>query len=301
MTLQEAMSSAGSPILNKVMYSIPANLLNKGSEQFTTESRNALRKTFEEYARKVSFSARIKEVREINDFCDGFFNFENWKACRLERVFDNTEMDILLLKELQGGSDALRYRKTQEQRAEQFGMSKNAMQMRIHALEQGKEILGHRVKIEIDGRGRTAYDNTIHPIFCALNLKEAYFLTVELRKTFKGTPFEQLANDISADIYKQLSGYAQDRLRQQIEEAGLGFEQSSIDELIDLRKESRDAIYFLKSGKACVLQMMNGDRYSGRIRTGASGLELEDSEGNRIALPEDPENYTLSVFEPNNT
>ena len=63
MILQEALLSAGNPVLNKVMHDIPANLLNKGSEQFTTESRNALRKTFEEYvneADKVMYDIKKK-------------------------------------------------------------------------------------------------------------------------------------------------------------------------------------------------------------------------------------------------
>lgn len=298
MILREALSSADSLVLKKLLFFVPEELLNTATDQYTTESFKALRKAVEKYARGLSFSARIKEVREINEFCDDYFNYAFPKACRLEQVFDNTEMDILLLKELQGGSDTPRYYQTQAERASQFGMSTNALQTRIHALEEGKGILGHYVKIEIDGRGRTAYDNTIHPVFCALNLKEAYFLTVELRRAFKGTPFEQLANDISADVYKQLSEYARTRLRPQIEEAGQEFEEGSTDALIDLREESRDAIFFLKSGIPCVLQLINGESYIGRIRSGDSGLELEDSAGHCIALPKDSRNYTLKPVEP---
>ena len=297
MTLQEALSVAESPVLRRLPCIVPEKLLNKAPEQYTKESFAALQKTLEGYAAGISFTARITLAREINEFCDEFHNYSFPKMCRLERIFDNTEMDILLLKELQGGSESQRYNQTQAERAAQFGMSTNAMQARIHSLEQGKEILGHHVKIEIDGRGRVAYDNTIHPVFCALNLKEAYFLTVELRRRFKGTPFEQLADDISADIYGQLSEYAKARLQPQIEEAGLEFEQRTPDALVNLREESRDAIFFLKSGIPCILQLMNGDSYTGRIRSGAAGLELEDSAGCHIAVPEDSREYTLRPAE----
>ena len=297
MTLRQVLISTVSPVSEKMLRIVPEELLCKGLEQYTAEMFSALRKVLEVYASEVAFSGRVEIVREINEICDGFFDYTFSKACQLERVFDNTEMDILLLKELQGGSDESRYNQTQADRAEAFGMSTNAMQARIHSLEQGKEILGHYVKIEIDGRGRTAYDNTIHPVFCALNLKEVYFLTVELQKAFKGTAFTQVAHDISTDIYAQLSEYARDRLRPQIEEAGLEFEQGSVDALIGLREERRDAIYFLKSGLPCVLQLANGENYVGRIQSGESGLALEDSAGQRIPLPEDPHDYVLKPVE----
>ena len=297
MTLKQALSTMEAPVLGKLLHIIPNDLLGRNSEQFTSEQFAALREVIERYARQIVYTARIDAVWEINTFSEQFFNNRFRKLCRLERVFDNTEMDILLLKELQGGSDTLRYNQSQEDRAARFGMSTTAMQKRIYNLENGKEILGHYVKINIDGRGRTAYDNTIHPVFLAMNLKEAYFLTVELRKAFKGTHFEKLAMDISADVYGQLSEYGKNSLRTHIEDEGMDFEDPGLESLINLREEGRDAIYFLKSGSPCVLEMLDGRSYTGRIKSCESGLELETQDGNHIPLPDDPNAYSLMPVE----
>ena len=131
MVLREALSSADNPVLKKMILIVPAELLDQSPEQYTPLLFAALRKAIENYVCGFSFSSRIVVARAINDFCDDFFDYAFQKACRLERVFDSTEMDILLLKALQGGSDAERYNQTQAERALQFGMSTNAMQSRI--------------------------------------------------------------------------------------------------------------------------------------------------------------------------
>ncbi len=131
-----------------------------------------------------------------------------------------------------------------------------------------------------------------------MNLKEAFFLTVELRKAFEGTRFEQLASDISSDVYGQLSEYARGTFRTQIEDAGLEYEQPATDRLIDMREESQDVIFFLKSGMLCTLRLRNGKTVTGRIRSGASGLEIISHDGERLALPEDPDEYALMPADP---
>ncbi len=146
MTLQQAVSSMDNPVFDRLIPIIPNEMLGKCAEQFTSEMFSSLRKGIEQYVRGTAYTARIDVAREINAFFDSFFHNDFPKACRLERIFDNTEMDILLLRELQGGSDASRYSYSQESRADRFGMSTNAMQARIHSLERGKEILGHYVK-----------------------------------------------------------------------------------------------------------------------------------------------------------
>ena len=294
MTLHQALSSLDIPMPEKLFSAIPAALQELTADQFTPGMFSSLRKAVEQYAGEISFTARIDAAREINECCDAFFNDTFSKACRLEHVFDSTEMDILLVKELQGGSDESRYNQSQMDRAVRFGMSTNAMQARIHALEAGKEILGHYVKIDIAGRGRTAYDNTIHPVFLALNLKEAYLLTVEIRKAFQGTPFEPLSVDISSDVYSQLSSYARDSLQAHIRDAGLDYQEAAPGELIGMREEIHDVIYFLKSGEPCILQLSDGRSFTGTLRTIKNGLVLESSDGSSVTLPEAPEDFFVS-------
>lgn len=294
MTLLQALSSLDIPMPEKLSMAIPAALRDLTADQFTAAMFSSLQKFIEQYARELSFTARLDAAREINECCDAFFNSVFSKVCRLERIFDSTEMDILLIKELQGGSDESRYNQSQANRAERFGMSTNAMQARIHMLEAGKEILGHYVKIDIAGRGRTAYDNTIHPVFLPLNLKEAYFLTVEMPKAFKGTPFEQLIHDLSSDIYAQLSSYARDSLMPHIRDAGLDYKEVAPGEMINVRQEKYDAVYFLKSGEPCALHLLDGRTVIGTLRSITNGLLLESSDGSSVLLPENADDFSLS-------
>ena len=293
MLLRETLTELCFTGMDRLLRCIPAELLECDANQFTPARFTMLQKTVENHARSIPFTTRIEFAREINDTCDAFFNYTFAKVCRLDRVFDNTEMDILLLKELQGGSDDTLYDQSQADRAARFGMSTNAMQARIHSLEAGKEILGHHVKIKIDGRGRAAYDNTIHPVFLTLNLKEAYMLTVGMRKAFSGTPFENLSVEVSSDIYAQLSEYARSVLQPHIEEARLGFKAVQPGSFIDTRSESYDAIYFLKSCQPCVLCLLDGTAYTGTIRMADSGFILVAADGTSVKLPENTATYTL--------
>ena len=293
MTLLQALSELNIPGKEKLISAIPQDLCDCCAVQFTPAMFSSLQKAVEHYAGEIPYTARIIAAREINKCCDAFFDYTFSKVCRLERIFDSTEMDILLIKELQGGSDESRYSQSQADRAEQFGMSTNAMQARIHALEEGKEILGHYVRINIAGRGRAAYDNTIHPVFLALNLKEAYFMTVEMEKAFKGTPFEQISKDIATDIYSQLSDYAQEGLQAHIRENGLCFQEMNPGELIPLREEKHDAVFFLKSGEPCVLHLADGRSFIGRVRLITNELVLETSDGSIVPLPEDEDCFFL--------
>ena len=127
-----------------------------------------------------------------------------------------------------------------------------------------------------------------------LSLKEAYLLTVEIRKTFQGTPFEPLSVDISSDVYSQLSSYARDSLQAHIRDAGLDYQEAAPGELIGMREEIHDVIYFLKSGEPCVLQLSDGRSFTGTLRTIKNGLVLESSDGSSVPLPEDTEDFFVS-------
>ena len=295
MTLQQAMASMDIPMPDKLLSAIPADLSEKSAEQFSPAMFTKLQSAVENYAKGIAYNARLYAARELNECCDAFFNNAFSKVCRLERVFDRTELDVLLLKELQGGSDASLYNQSQADRGVQFGMSTNAVQARIHSLEDGKEILGHYVKIDIAGRARTAYDNTIHPVFLALNLKDAYFLTVELRKAYAGTPYEKLATSLADDIYSQLSDYAKRKLQPHLESAHLAYPLSESGAMIEPRMETYDAIFFLKSGMPCKLILEDGSSYVGTVQTGTNGFVLETADGTLVTLPADRTRYRLTA------
>lgn len=296
MILREALNELTQTDKTSLFKNIPADLLNTEPEQFTPALFSALQKAIEKYANHIPFTSRIGCAREINEACDSFFSSTFAKVCRLDRIFDNTEMDILLLKELQGGSNEALYNQTQADRAERFGMSTNAIQARIHALEDGKEVLGHHVKINIDGRGRAAYDNTIHPIFLTLNLKEVYLLTVAMRQVFAGTAFQNLSVSVSSDIYNQLSEYARSILKPHIDEAGIEYEIPSSDKLIDIRTENRDAIYYLKSSEPCRLKLLDGTAYFGKIKVENGFPVFVTEDGEILPLPNNPDTYDLEAI-----
>ena len=297
MTLQQAIASLDIPMPDKLLSAIPADLSEKNAEQFSPAMFKKLQSAVENYAKGIAFNARLYAARELNECCDAFFNDAFSKVCRLERVFDRTELDVLLLKELQGGSDDSLYNQSQADRGVQFGMSTNAVQARIHSLEDGKEILGHYVKIGIAGRARTAYDNTIHPVFLALNLKEAYFLTVELRKAYAGTPYEELVTSLANDIYSQLSDYAKRKLQPHLESANLEYHPIEPGALIEPRMETYDAIFFLKSEIPCRLILEDGSSYVGTVQLGSSGFVLETADGTFVTLPADQAKYRLTVVD----
>ncbi len=293
MTLKEALIGADDRYAFGAVRVVPADMLCLRSSEFTLETYKALRSLLEGYVRSVGFMARLEAVKSLNGVCGAFFSDRFPKLCRVEKVFDSTELDILLLKELQGGSDDALYEKTQADRADAFDMSVNAIQARIHALEDGKEILGHVAKIQIDGRGRAAYDNTIHPVFLTLNLKEANFLTVVLKQAFAGTPSENTANDISNDIYSQLSDYAKEIIDRNASEKGMTFASNDPAEKLPYRSESKDMLYFLKSGERCLVQMPDGTAYSGHIKLNGTGFIMLTDDGAEILLSEGVSAYSL--------
>lgn len=130
MRLQEALNELSVPGKAGLLCTLPVELLNTETERFTATTFTSLQKAVEKYAIKIPFTARIEFAKEINDAFDAIFNCAFSKVCRIDRIFDNTEMDILLLKELQGGSSESLYEQTQADRAERFGVSTNAIPCR---------------------------------------------------------------------------------------------------------------------------------------------------------------------------
>ena len=269
--------------------------MDKTVSSYTDDQFSELRESVEGYVRTILYTSRIRYATEINSYLETFFNGRFSQVCRLNSVLNSTEIDILLLKALQAGSNESLYANSQADRADQFGMSVNAIQSRIHALEDGKDILGHRVQIHIAGRGQSAYDNTIHPIFLTLNLQEVFLMTVRLKQVFSGTTFEKLADGIVGDIYSQLSDYAKDIL--QPHTAGLGLEAQDTQKPTAYRPEQMDIVYYLKSGDPCRLFTLDGTEYSGRVECRDNDFFLLTSSGNCIPIPDDHSAYTLLPYD----
>lgn len=291
MTLRDGLLQSGQHIVRQFAEHIRSDLLDQTAVSYTDDLYSKLRESIEDYVRTIHYAARIEYVIEINGFADTFFGGRFQNVCRINNVLNSTEIDILLLKALQAGSDASLYPNSQAERAEQFGMSVNAIQSRIHALEDGKDILGHHVQIRIAGRGQTAYDNTIHPVFLTLNLQEVFFLTVRLKQAFDGTEYAKIADNLANDVYSQLSDYAKGVLKPHT--ADLVFETNDIHEPVPYRQEQKDVIYYLKSGERCRLITLSGTEYTGKVVCQDNDLILLTSCGERISIPEDRSVYSL--------
>ena len=125
-------------------------------------------------------------------------------------------------------------------------------------------------------------------------MKEAYFLTVELRKAYVGTPYEELVTSLSDDIYSQLSNYARGKLKPHIENANLEYTPNEPGALIEPRTETLDAIFFLKSGIPCKLLLEDGSSYVGTVRAGADGFVLETADQTCVTIPAEQSRYRLT-------
>ena len=288
-SLKQHLETSDIPAVRQAVSFIPPHLLSREASAFLPAHYNELQHALDAYARSISFLGRLAVCKDINEHLGAFFGsaFDRSKPCRLEKVFDSNEIDILLLKLLHGGSNGDLYNFSQADRAEQLGTSINALQSRIHALEDGKEILGHEIKVRTGGRGRVAYDDTVHPVFLALNMKEVYFLTIALQQLSQDSPYSDLALSVSNDIYTQLSDYAKSIIDAHAAEKGIELSASDIMHPIAYRTETHDFLYYLKSGQRCILRLLDGTSFTGTIKDDGECFFLETADGSRIPVPED--------------
>ena len=125
----------------------------------------------------------------------------------MDKCMGSTEKTIYLLKYLQGGEEPTAgVRRTLEEIAEDLGISANAAGSIWGPFADGINLLGSDIKITRRSSRGNNYDNTVHPVFLALNLKEAFFLTEVLRRTFDNNArWQDTAADIAYDVRRQLS------------------------------------------------------------------------------------------------
>lgn len=178
-----------------------------------------VRSAVHSYVRSLDIDDRHLMRKAINEFfkkyvkewqCDGS---NRQLMCMMDKCMDSTERIIFLLKYLQGGEKpSAEVRRTLEDIAKELGISDNAAGSIWEPLEDGMNILGSDIKITRRSRRGNNYDNTVHPVFLALNLTEAFFLTEVLRRTFdtvtgENKKWQDVAADIAYDVHRQLSSY----------------------------------------------------------------------------------------------
>ncbi|MCF0247700.1 MAG: hypothetical protein HUJ86_03745 [Synergistes sp.] len=246
-------------------------------DRFEGRDLTELKDKISDVIRSAPFDEQLDYVRSINAFFFGMTGNDQERICQVDKLFDKTSTHIRLLKYLQGGEE-IGPRRTQEKIARKFCMSPQAMGGYLSELRNGTNILGSDVKIELRPRSND-YDSTIHPIFLALNLTEVYLLTVGLKKALGSS-----ANELIADIFRQLSGYAQEKILTFAERDGV--------DLFDGKpprkykcgyraEKSNDPNYFLKRGEKCVIKFEDEipKEHIGYIKIAENGLVFISEKG----------------------
>lgn len=196
-----------------------------------------------------------------------------------DEVYSAPEIEVLLLKRLQGGNAESEYAQSREDIAEQFGFSKNTLDIYINELKKGATILGSSVQIKLRNRSNN-YDSTIHPVFLPLNLSEIYFLTAVLPSLLKDKAYVDTAEGIANAVHSQLSVYAKKIIDPILKKKGL--EYLINDYGLAYKAEGYDFIYYEKSGEKCIVEH-GGETLSGHFSHKEYGLFIDD-EGNEHKL-----------------
>ncbi len=220
------------------------------------------------------FDEQLDALTIINDFFDPLKD-TFWKAprdrfCQYEKIFKPIDTYIRLIKYLQGGSNpGEEYQHNRFDIADKFGVSTNTIDANIRDLEDGVYILGSHIKIDLRRRVNN-YDNTVHPVFLALNLSEVYFLTVVLKKLTEKTKFNDIATVLIADIYRQLSDYAKEIIDAKASKEQISLFEKDIQEYeTGYREEKNDDLHYLsKSEEPCqlVLKSKLGQPIKGKVK-----------------------------------
>lgn len=180
-------------------------------EEWKKDDVERVRKKISEIIRDLPFEHRYDLLEIINAFMNKHFGNLGYSELLLEKHRERAEVEIEILKLTQGGTNPELNQGSRENLAEKLHFSTDALKHYLSALQNGQNLLGSDVKIELE-RGTNIYDSTVHPVFLALNLTEVNFLVNHLRLEYEGTEFESIANQISYDIYRQLSEYGKSRM-----------------------------------------------------------------------------------------
>lgn len=226
-------------------------ILSKTPEQIRQlpEGIDDLSKLIHAFIRMLPFTERLTAIFQFNELftcgMDGF-QFSELQAnpdrsyCAVERLFDQTEMEILLLKRLQIDEYSYRSRSglvdfsagnrqsrdSRDRVAEEFRTSPQSLLPYLNRLEHGTNILGHDIKIDLGATG-ILYDNTVHPVFLTLNPSEAALLTIGLKQKYADSDQRVLVERIADDIYSQLSEQVREKIDTQAKRVGVEFPENA--------------------------------------------------------------------------
>ncbi len=177
----------------------------------------AVRDVVHKYVKSLDLDKRPPMRNAINYFFGSYVSEWNGRGsnrqpmCMMDKCWDPTEKTIYLLKYLQGGEEpAEEVQRTMLDIAGHFGISNTAAGSIWGSLEYGINLLGSDIKITRRSIRGNNYDNTVHPVFLALNLTEAFVLTEVLRRVFdaltgENKRWQDTAADIAYDVRRQLS------------------------------------------------------------------------------------------------
>ena len=101
--------------------------------------------------------------------------------------------------------------------------SRNAVNSRVRALQDGIRIGDISVQLELEYGGKL--QSTVHPVMLPLNLSEVYALLVTLKQDAASReaadPRGVIVDDIAEKVYSQLTPYAIGRISESLEKAGV--------------------------------------------------------------------------------
>lgn len=169
----------------------------------------------------------------------------------------------------------LHIERTAKEIIQEFEIDERTMRKDLQELENGITVLGSKIQIKKEKKGRKYYyKTTLHPVFLPLNLTEVYALTVYLDRVIdEKDPNAKIIKNISQRIKSQLSDYAYSKIFG--DEIEFRKENKYIDDKEMATQRSGIYMYLMKSGQNCKF-IWNDSEYNGTI--------IYDGEKYRIKL-----------------
>lgn len=206
--------------------------------------------------------------------------------------FSPDEIRWKLLKHLQSGDDD-EAKNTHKEIAVLLSISDEALRRYINQLydPKGFKLFDADIRMDQIRPEKNTYDNTIHPIFMALNLTEVCFLTVILQEIIKiqredFNIFTNMVENIANDIFSQLSDYARDIVKMTASEHGVKLNTERQFGYHPERHDGEiDAMYLIKAFGRCKIKLADTDEYIiGKFKHGTSNTVFITDDGTEMDL-----------------
>lgn len=152
--------------------------------------------------------------------------------------------------------------RTRQEIGERFGLEPRTVRKDLLQLATGTRFLGVELRASFSGRDHT-YRSSLHPVFLVMSLSQAYAATVGLLKLVdEDSDQYDFYLGLAAGIFKQLSGYARDRLRQQAPRETVLLERHEAGIVPEWQTHSMDManrlMYLFKSGETATVSVLRG-------------------------------------------